>query len=282
MTETANNEPSNTEQTLHAAVAPSFSLRALFVAAMCLVLGLWGIYDYVWAIPAQALSYERGEISRDVHSSLDSIDAGEKTPMVDRTVEKLDALIEQPLPDNAGDDATSWRETLIIYRNGIDRPNDVSPTDWPVIREEARLQSDTALELYGDATPPSAYDRPIQWLFILCLPFVPWYLWSLFSTGSRKYRLDPDGTFQMPEGTWKAEQISDIDMSRWMAKSICWVVNTDGKRIKLDAHIYKGLDKMIGIIAHRIHPEGWSLDARPVKSDRGDSETATTEASDES
>ncbi|MAT80069.1 MAG: hypothetical protein CMJ29_00300 [Phycisphaerae bacterium] len=270
MTETTPNEHSGTEQTLHAAVAPSFSLRALFVAGMCLVLGLWGIYDYVWAIPAQARNYQRGEISRDVHSSLDSIDAGEETKMVDETVGKLDALLAQPLPDDAPDDANAWRATLVVYRNGIKRPNEISPTDWPALREQARLESDAALELYGEATPPSDYDRPIQWLFILCLPFVPWYVWSLFSTGSRKYRLDPDGTFHMPEASWKADQIADIDMSRWMAKSICWIVNTDGTRIKLDAHIYKGLDTMIGIIAHRLHPDSWSLDARPVKAESAD------------
>ena len=277
MTETNNNENPAAEHTLHAAVAPSFSLRCLFVAGVCLVLGLWGIYDYVWAIPAQEVSYNRGEISRDVHSSLDSIDAGEETPIVEETNKKLTDMLSQPLPDGAGDDEISWRETLVLYQRGIDRPNDVSPTDWPVIREEARVESDAALELYGDATPPSSYDRPIQWMFIICLPFVPWYLWSLFSTGSRKYRLDPDGTFHMPEDTWKQDEISDIDMSRWMAKSICWIVNTDGTRIKLDAHIFKGLDTMIGIMAHRLHPDSWSLDARPIKGGSKDASAASDE-----
>ncbi|MDG2423390.1 MAG: hypothetical protein P8M22_05370 [Phycisphaerales bacterium] len=269
MTEATNNESPMADQTLHASVAPSFSLRALIVAAMCLVLGVWGIYDYLWSIPAQELAYSRGEISREVHFSLEAIDAGEVTSVdseaIEQTVKKLDGQLSEPLPGDAGPDALSWRDTLQVYRDGIMRPSSVSPTDWPVMREQAHLESDAALELYGEATPPSKYDRPVQWMFILCLPFVPWYLWALFSTGSRKYRLDPDGTFHMPEGTWKAEQISDIDMSRWMAKSVCWVVSTDGTRIKLDAHIYKGLDTMIGVIAHRLHPDNWSLDARPVK-----------------
>ncbi|MEE2907627.1 MAG: hypothetical protein VX527_07320 [Planctomycetota bacterium] len=271
MNESTNNDGPWVEHTLHASVATSFSLRALFVAAICLVLGLWGIYDYVWSIPAKELAFNRGEITRDVHSSLDAIDAGEQSPIIQETVLMLDAQLDEPLPGNVGPDQLSWRDTLRIYRNGINPPNTVSQTDWPAMRQAARVESDAGLKLYGDATPPSKYDRPMQWLFILCLPFVPWYLWALFSTGARKYRLDPDGTFHLPEVTLKPGDIADIDMSRWMAKSICWVVSATEARIKLDAHIYKGLDTIIGVIAHRLHPNDWSLDARPMSPDTNSS-----------
>lgn len=279
MTEPANNDGPWVEHTLHASVALGFSLRALFVAVICLVLGLWGIYDYLWSIPASELAFARGEISRDVHSSLDAIDDNEQSPIVAETVAKLDTRLAAPLPENASPDERSWRDTLQVYRDGIERPNTISPTDWPVIRAAARVQAAAGLELYGDVTQPSKYDRPVQWLFILCLPFVPWYLWALFSTGSRKYRFDSDGTFHMPEATWKADTIADIDMTRWMAKSTCWLVSTDGTRIKLDAHIYKGLDTIIGVIAHRLHPGNWSLDARPVTAETTETAPASDTAS---
>lgn len=282
MTEFTNNDGPWVEQTLHASVAKSFSLRALFVAVICLVLGLWGVYDYIWEIPANEQAFARSEITRDVHSSLDALDAGEQSQIIQVTLLKLDARLDEPLPGDVGADEISWRDTLRVYRDGIMRPSTVSPTDWPAMREAARVQSDAGLILYGDTTPPSKYDRPVQWLFIICLPFVPWYLWAFFSTGSRKYRMDPDGTFHMPEVTLKASEIADIDMSRWMAKSICWMVSTDGARIKLDAHIYKGLDTIIGAIAHRLHPNDWSLDARPVSADtESSSPTSDATASDE-
>ncbi|MBG84704.1 MAG: hypothetical protein CMJ40_09180 [Phycisphaerae bacterium] len=243
------------------------------------VFGIYGIYDYQWAIPAEQLAFERGEISRNVLASLDAVEAEEETQLIPTTIDSLEVLIaEVPKTEVEDEDSVEWSKTLVIYRDGLKPPSDVSPTDWPSLRAAAKAQADKALAIYGDATQPSSYDRPIQWLFIACLLFVPFYAWSFLSTRKRHYQLDPDGTLHMPEGVWKQEEIADIDMNRWMAKSICWVVSTDSTRIKLDAHIYKNLDKIIGVIAHRLRPDEWSLDARPVTLDK--SSTAATSEED--
>ena len=266
------------EQAMHSAIAPSHSIRAVLVGLMCLVLGLYGIYDYQWAIPAEQMSFERGEISRNVLASLDAIEAKEETQLIPTTVKTLDGLIATASEAKAEDgESIDWTRALVIYRDGLKPPSDVSPTDWPSLRTTAKIQADEALAIYGDATQPSAYDRPIQWLFIACLPFVPFYAWTFLSTRKRWYRLDPDGTLHMPEGVWKQEEIADIDMNKWMAKSVCWVVNTDSTRIKLDAHIHKNLDKIIGVIAHHLRPDEWSLDARPVTADTNKTSTASEE-----
>ena len=61
-------------------------------------------------------------------------------------------------------------------------------------------------------------------------------------------------------------------MSRWMAKSIAWVVGPGGKRLKLDAYLFKHLDRIIGAIASRLHPDKWDGDARSIKGADGKSE----------
>jgi hypothetical protein len=101
------------------------------------------------------------------------------------------------------------------------------------------------------------------------------------------YRLDDDGTLhyvgdaQLGTGAWSAAEIADIDMSRWMAKSIAWVVKSDGTRLKLDAYVHKDLHLIIGAIASQKYPEAWDAEAKPVKKDSaqpGDSAEATAGA----
>ena len=249
------------------AVAASHSIRAMIVGLIFLVLGILGIYDYIWAIPQQERDFQRGEIARNVLASLNTITTGDDPELVRETVNSIDQMLSAPMTDSGDETVATWRQSLAVFRDGLQPPSEVSPTDWPALRKSAQDQAEKALGLYDDVTPPSKYDRPIQWFFILCLPFVPYYAWSFFGTRKRHYRLDVDGTFHMPEGVWNGDEIADIDMHRWMSKSICWVVSRDSSRVKLDAHIYKNLDKIIGVIAHRLHPEQWTEDARPIKTD---------------
>ena len=103
-----------------------------------------------------------------------------------------------------------------------------------------------------------------QWAFISCLPFVPYFVWMFLATKRRVYRLDDDGTLHTPEGTWARGDIADIDMRRWMAKSIAWVVSSDGTRIKLDDYKFRDLYLIIGSIASRLHPDDWTSEAKPI------------------
>ena len=277
---TENSKTTEPATTLQAVVAPSYTLRAVLTGLMCLVLGLWGIYDYVWAIPATQEGFLRGKICRNVRATLDGIANGDDQSAVP-TIILIDESLASPypLPEDAG--TTTWQDALVIFRDAIEPPSTVSPTDAPQLRKEAMALADEQLIPYAGVTEPSKYDRPVQWLFILCLPFVPYYAWAFFTTRSRRYQLDPDGTLHMPEATWTADELVEIDMGRWMAKSICWVTGKDGLRIKLDAYVYKKLDVIIGVIAHRMDPDSWTVDARPVKKKADDKSDPVADSSSE-
>jgi hypothetical protein len=123
------------------------------------------------------------------------------------------------------------------------------------------------LGLYGEVEQPSAYDRPVQWLFILCLPFVPWYIWGVVTNKRKHYALDIDGTLHLPGETWQPADIVDIDMRRWMKSSKAWVVHTDGHRVLLDDYVFKGIYRIIGELASARYPEKWTDQAKRVKQD---------------
>jgi hypothetical protein len=82
--------------------------------------------------------------------------------------------------------------------------------------------------------------------------------------GRKKFRLDDDGTFHAPEGTFPASKITGIDMNRWMAKSIAWVEIEGGQRIAIDDFKYKGVEDIVAALAARFHPGQWTSDARPI------------------
>ncbi len=132
---------------------------------------------------------------------------------------------------------------------------------------------DDYLNRFGSVVAPSKYDRPIQWLFILCLPFGFYYLWkySVMSRRARLYSLDDDGNLATPEGSWASQEIADIDMSRWIAKTgnarTTWtakVITGDGKNVLLDDYVYQDMHLIIGKIAHRFYPDKWTPLARRV------------------
>ncbi|MHC4911171.1 MAG: hypothetical protein ACYTF9_15805 [Planctomycetota bacterium] len=138
-----------------------------------------------------------------------------------------------------------------------------------VLTEAERQQfSDVEAELaaIGDApSPPSTFDRAIQWAFILCLPCAPFFILAWSKAKKKHFELDDAGTLSAPEGRFPPEEIADIDMDRWMAKSVAFVVLQSGDRIKLDDYIYRNTHQIVGSIAARIRPTEWTDEARPVK-----------------
>lgn len=121
---------------------------------------------------------------------------------------------------------------------------------------------------------PSKFNRATQWAYMTCIPFAPWFFWLFVKAKRQKYELDDQGTLhfagdpELKSGQWTKEEITDIDMSRWMAKSIAYPVHADGRRLKLDAYIYKNLHLIVGAIASRFYPELWDPEARKVKSNQ--------------
>ncbi|MCP3858835.1 MAG: hypothetical protein GY704_04225 [Phycisphaeraceae bacterium] len=82
------------------------------------------------------------------------------------------------------------------------------------------------------------------------------------------WRLEEDGTLVTPDGSFPADQITDIDMSVWMKKSIARVeVEGPTEPIVLDDYEYENVYLIVGALAHRFHPDAWTDEAKPVKDD---------------
>ena len=158
-----------------------------------------------------------------------------------------------------------WFRQLIWFHLGLNQPPEQPLKGFA---KEAFELSETRLEGMGSRKKPGAYDRWIKGLlFVPCLPFALYFWWLFFKAKGRTHQLDDDGTLHMPEGTWTSEEIADIDMSRWMAKSIAHVVHTDGTRVKLDDYLYRDLHLIIGALASGLYPENWTEEAKPVEAE---------------
>ena len=129
---------------------------------------------------------------------------------------------------------------------------------------------DTELSAFSGEPPqpPDAWDRPVNtWLYIVACGVlgVPWCLWSLWSMSRRRWRLEDDGTLHSPDGTFARDEIAEIDMSRWMDKSIATVKAGGDRSTLLDDYKYKNSDLIVGRIAHRLSPDEWTEEAKQVK-----------------
>ena len=295
-------------------VSRGYSWRMIIIAVVSLVFGLWGVYDYVIAIPRDQQLADRLQLLRVSNDALETEQArGELTPEAKLAYEvvlaELNTVLRQELAESGNEglvtDPDQFRETLVAFHdqlqasgqlqwvgllvtigNGLvaERGKVLTEDDYPRAYA-AYTESQVQIKALGDITAPGKYDRITQWAFISCLPCVPYFVWMFFAARRRVYRLDDDGTLHTPEGTWARDDIADIDMGRWMAKSIAWVVPRDGTRIKLDDYKFRDLHLIIGSIASRLHPDDWTSEAKPIddKTDAaagvdGAAATASTDA----
>lgn len=126
---------------------------------------------------------------------------------------------------------------------------------------------------------PDTWDWLAQLLYVSLLLCVPYMLWMLIKTKKQRYVLEEDGSVEVGDGApWSKDEIADIDMSKWMAKSVAFLVHRDGTRVKLDAYHHQNLDKIIGALAHDMYPEEWSEDARPMERVRAEAAEAAAAA----
>ncbi len=281
-----------------------YTLQKVFVILLCLVMGLWGVYDHEVKIPAKARAYERGQVCLKTKNALEADPASPttggklaeaKTALDEQfrklldggdvkltTPEEAERAIESIRARNEED----WLKVLILFQLALgeaqNRTASQDPSNQFTMAYEVAKKGvdDTA-----DVTPPGRFDQATQWMFILCLPFVPYFAWSLIRARRRVYSLDDDGTLHAPEGTWTKDRVSDIDMSRWMAKSIAHVEVEGGERVKLDDYVYRNTHLIVGALASERYPEEWDAQARqqkpaaevPDADEDGERETATEE-----
>lgn len=288
-------------------VSRGYMWRTLVIAAVSLVFGLWGVWDYVVAIPRDQMNADRLELLQLCKDAMETEQArGQLTPEAMQAYEAVRAELAGVLRTElaeAGDltaisDPKEFGQVMADFREELEQSSNVqwvallttlgnglvAERRLPLIEENypvahaAFAQAQVAIEELGEVTAPGKYDRITQWAFMLCLPCVPWFLWLYFAARRRVYRLDDDGTLHMPEGAWTKDDITDIDMGRWMAKSIAWVVNRNGKRVPLDDYKYRDLYLIVGSIASRLHPDEWDGEAKPVDRDSDTDADGTADA----
>ena len=285
----SNSDPAPTEHdgTIQAQLAPGYWIRALLIGLVCLVLGLWGLYDYIYAIPQREEAAQRRELAQAVKVVIDDQAANPETyetamEGINASLSKHAALVSPVMDTTASITSDAgWQTALVLWKSTLEALQDPGSRTSSRSRDlipDAIVEVERSNTAYGDIQAPSAYDRPIQWMFIVSLVFVPYYLRQLMLHCGKTYTLDQGGNFHGPHGTVQADEIADIDMSRWMKKSVAQLVDSKGQRTKLDAYIYKDLHLIIGAIAHRLHPDKWAPDAKIVKDpEEADSTTGGSE-----
>ena len=263
-----------------------YAWRIIIIAVVSGVLGLWGVYDYLVAIPRKAEAHKRSQIYAMVKDALGAQPSAEARAVTVEAHQAVDDELKLIFEGELGraiegetlskDDIArleeviqarqeeSWFRELLLFLAALDstRPPGDELTGIHLVAYEAAELGTNEL---GSAEAPGKYDRITQWAFISCLPFAPYFIWVFFRTRKQVYTLDDDGTLHMPEGVWKTDDIADIDMSRWMAKSIAYAVHRDGTRAKLDDYKFHDLHLIIGAISHRFHPDKWDAEAKPIK-----------------
>ncbi len=282
------------------------------MAVVCLVLGVWGVYDHQVVIPKRLLAHERGDVATAVRDALepgaDETDARRAEELLREQREAFAERFGGVIPSSASavnsedearalagrlkdtintfraDAQDDWLRALATFERAL--PLAPSPAGSPLDGRalQAWMIADESSQRVASIKRPSTFDRPTQWAFILCLPFAPYmfYVYVALQRESRKYRLDDDGTLHHPKGTWSSEEIADIDMSVWMKKSIAYVVHRDGQRVKLDDYKHKNMHLIIGAIASKYDPRQWDEQARDLtlRKDSGqkDSDRGTDES----
>lgn len=217
---------------IQTSIQPFTLWRNLGFAMLCAVFAVWGWYDYEYKIPRLEKDSAAYIAAKDTRAALEK--SAETAPL---NAEQLKQM------------------------------------------EEAKVVLADIKERYGSGVPskPAAYDRPMQlWLYVVGCGVlgVPAFLWPVIRTSRRSYRLDDDGTLHTPDERIDVHQIVDIDMSRWCSPSgdrrSTWTAKAvlqDGRKLLLDDHDHKNMHLIIGAIAHRLHPDQWTPEAKRIDPD---------------
>ena len=187
-----------------------------------------------------------------------------------------DYWVKIPNQEIAAIEYEAFAEELRILQESEVKP---LPEAQAIRYEEVKL----ILKERFDNTPPpfpASYDRPLNlWVYFIGCGVLgtPWFAWKLIRQPRIDATLEEDGSLVTRQGTFTADQITDINMSKWMSKSIASVL-VEGKDepIVLDDYVYQNTYLIVGKLANRFYPDEWSEEAKVITSD------STSEDSEES
>ena len=242
---------------LQTTLATRYWLKTIVMSIVCLVLGFWGLYDLLYTIPwKESAATKHIFLVEEIQPAIES-EFG--SAVRNEALVKINEL--QPSVQDG-----PWATSLSLYAEAIGGGGPEIQT-----QAEETLQADSRLY---EVTKPSKFDWYMQWVFVACIPFGFYYLYMYFKMKKRAamYCLDDAGDLQTPEGAWKSNDIVDIDMSRWIAKTgnarSTWTAKAvveGGGSVLLDDYIYKDMHLIIGSLAHRFYPDEWTPLAKRVK-----------------
>jgi len=283
-------------------LAPRFWIEKVIFGTVCVVLGVWGIYDYTIAIPQQEKSWEWRKTLTGYQKIFDSWEEENLDELIKKAEkhiqEKTEALqvnkkngpsledfenvninINPNLQDEESVIGFLYLATAVI-KNEYQKTRKPNNLVFPEKLLPVKKFVFNGLNQVGGVEKPSDFDRYVQWAFISCLPYGFWIFLKTLSLMRRgkKYKLNtiektiktPGGIYFYGEHTKSDEQrIVGVDMSSWSSKTgsarkswMAWLVTKDNKKICLDDFPYKNMWKIVGEIAHHFEPNKWSKDAK--------------------
>jgi len=273
-------------------------LRQLIIGIVCVVLGVWGVYDYVYTIPMQQQAHERYVVASAVQAALESKPAdddfddnreaalqeirssanklletrlNEQIEGSGKSASDLQSLSEEDRQIELSKEDEMWLAFLMQSEAAVRSPRPM--TGKETLTEQQTIAFENAQTLVNEnaeVSKPERYDRIMKGLvFIPCLPIGAYMVLMLGLQSRKRYTLNEQGDLKLANGQlWKRDEIADIDMDKWMRKSVALVKHTDGIReAKLDDYIHQDMHLIVGALAHRFYPDQWTEDARPVKSE---------------
>jgi len=125
-------------------------------------------------------------------------------------------------------------------------------------------------EFQPPPSPVPAWDRPLQlYVYVIGCGVIsaPWFLLSLVKLQTKRVELterSETGILRSGKTMIEVRHATEIDMSRWMSKSIAVVRASDGTSIEIDDYMLQDGEKVVGFFAHRFLPAEWTTEAKRV------------------
>lgn len=155
-------------------------------------------------------------------------------------------------------EAAKWREYNDVYLPLESRVRE----GGTLVGDDARTWNELKAKYPQAPKERTELDVWIQrWLILpVCFGVGTLFLITWALSARRVYTYNDDGSLVAPEGTFRADEMTGIDMTRWMSKSIAMLEigggpKGGGRAVKLDAWIYAELEDVIEALNRRFHPE---------------------------
>lgn len=239
----------------------AWKIKTLIFTVALLALGIWGAYDALSVYPNRGRIHSEFMLEDYLELADAQLQIGAASVLEPRT--ELDRLAEAPQLNDLERSRLAWLESLSKVTNlsAIERENAqalenrASPSDplpeSPTVFPDPRT---TLLELNalnknrGQPSPLTAYDLPLQYLFMIggFAGFV-WMLLFFIRVNAKSFRYDPDERrLTLPDGrAFTPDEIEVVDKRKWDKFIVYVTLKGSPDEIRLDLYRYDPLESWI-------------------------------------